>query len=267
MPAMSLITGIIFITIFVAVFMLLYYGSERRVQTFVLNENYRVLLQQYVGFYNALYDEGKREFENRIQRFLSTVRITGVGTVVEDIDRIFIASSAIIPIFGFKDWEYVNLHEVLLYPQAFKDEFSPNGSDGESYGGMVGWGDLQNQMMLSQQDLRQGFLLAQSARNTGIHEFVHLIDKTDGATDGLPENIMEKQYTIPWLQLMQKEIQKIQDGTSVIHPYGATNNAEFFAVAAEYFFERPDLLKTAHPELFVLLEKVFKTFPKTNDVV
>ena len=262
---MSLITGIIFITVFVAVFMLLYYGSERRVPTFVLNDHYRALLQQYVGFYNALNNNEKHEFEKRVQKFLSTVRITGVGTVVEDVDRILIASSAIIPIFGFKDWEYNNLHEVLLYPQGFSDQFSPTGDDGEKYGGMVGWGDLQNGMILSQQDLRQGFLYGSTQRNTGIHEFVHLLDKSDGATDGVPENILEKQYIIPWLQLMQKEIQKINDGTSIIHPYGATNNAEFFAVASEYFFEQPHLLQSAHPELYALLEKVFKTFPKANN--
>jgi MtfA peptidase len=122
---------------------------------------------------------------------------------------------------------------------------------------MVGWGVLQNQMLLSQQDLRAGFLQGGNTLNTGIHEFVHLIDKTDGATDGIPENIMDKQYIIPWLNLMQKEIQKITDGQSSIHPYGATSGAEFFAVASEYFFERPDLLKTHHPELYDLLDKIF----------
>jgi MtfA peptidase len=255
---MSLTTGLIFVSIFVAVFLLLYYGSERRIKPFVLPEHYRSILLQFVGFYNALYNDDKRLFEQRMQQFLSQVRITGVGTKVEDLDRVFIAASAIIPIFGFKNWAYPNLNEVLLYPDGFDDAFSATGYDGESYGGMVGWGYMQNQMLLSQRDLRAGFLYSQSSRNTGIHEFVHLIDKTDGATDGIPENIMDKKYILPWLHLMQKEIEKIEQGQSIIHPYGATNKAEFFAVASEYFFEQPELLKTDHPELFALLEIIFQ---------
>ncbi len=257
MATMSLTVGIIFVVVFVALFLLLFYGSERKVQTFVLPESYRVLLQQYVAFYNNLNNEGKKEFEQRMQKFLSQVRITGVGAEVQDIDHVLIAASAIIPIFAFKDWEYPNLNEVLLYPNAFNEEFVFTASD-RIYGGMVGWGVLQNQMLLSQQDLRSGFLYGESSLNTGIHEFVHLIDKTDGATDGIPENIMDKQFVVPWLDLMQKEIQKILEGQSAIHPYGATNQAEFFAVASEYFFERPGLLQSHHPELFAMLEQIFK---------
>lgn len=262
---MSLTLGIIFVTVFVAVFLLLYYGSERRLKPFALTDNYRSILQQYVGFYNALYNDDKHLFESRMQQFLSKVRITGVGTEVEDMDRVFIAASAIIPMFAFKDWEYPNLNEVLLYPNAFDNAFSTTGYDGESYGGMVGWGVLQNGMMLSKQDLRAGFLYSDGSRNTGIHEFVHLIDKTDGATDGIPENIMDKKYIVPWLHLMQTEIEKIHSGQSAIHPYGATNKAEFFAVASEYFFARPDLLRTAHPELFALLEKIFRHKPQARE--
>jgi uncharacterized protein YecA (UPF0149 family) len=34
--------------------------------------------------------------------------------------------------------------------------------------------------------------------------------------------------------------------------------AEFFSVVSEYFFERPKLLAKKHPELYALLEKIFK---------
>jgi Mlc titration factor MtfA (ptsG expression regulator) len=51
------------------------------------------------------------------------------------------------------------------------------------------------------------------------------------------------------------------DNRSDINTYGATSQAEFFAVAAEYFFERPDLLQSKHPELYDLLSKVFRQQP------
>ena len=112
-------------------------------------------------------------------------------------------------------------------------------------------------MVLSQHELRQGFLNRTGKTNTAIHEFVHLVDKTDGYTDGIPENLVLKNSIGPWLKLMHRKILEIREGKSDINPYGATNEAEFFAVAAEYFFERPDLLRERHPELFALLEQIF----------
>jgi MtfA peptidase len=126
---------------------------------------------------------------------------------------------------------------------------------------MVGSGAMNNVMLLSQHELRQAFLNKTGKTNLAIHEFVHLVDKMDGAVDGIPAFILERKYILPWLELMQKNIQNIMADESDINPYGATNKAEFFAVVAEYFFERPDLLKTKHPELYDLLAKIFRQQP------
>ena len=92
-----------------------------------ISENYKTILSGQVPFYNNLNEEQKPEFENRVQHFLATTRITGVNTVVEDIDRVLVAASAVIPIFNFPGWEYVNLHEVLLYPDSLIMNFSRKG--------------------------------------------------------------------------------------------------------------------------------------------
>ncbi len=223
-----------------------------------LNENDRALLETYVPFYIGLNKEKRLEFETRMQHFLSTTRITGINTAVERLDEILIAASAIIPIFEFANWEYINLNEVLLYPDSFNEKFELQGTERSTLG-VVGDGAYQNVMILSQHELRQGFLNETAKTNTAIHEFVHLVDKTDGAVDGVPEALILKQYVLPWLQLMQRSIEKIKENESDINPYGATNQAEFFAVASEYFFERPDLFQEKHPELYALLSKFFKT--------
>lgn len=216
----------------------------------------RQTLQQRVPFYQQLNEVDKTAFEERAAGFLSQVRITGVKTKVEDIDRVLIAASAVIPIFNFPGWEYRNLHEVLLYPDSFDHEYQQEG-DGRHILGMVGSGAMNHVMILSQFELRQAFINETGKSNTALHEFVHLVDKTDGEIDGIPEALMDKKYIVPWLQLMQEGIKKIYENRSDINPYGATNQAEFLAVAAEYFFERPDLLKEKHPELYLMLEQVF----------
>jgi Mlc titration factor MtfA (ptsG expression regulator) len=124
---------------------------------------------------------------------------------------------------------------------------------------MVGTGALNHVMILSQNELRQSFINNTGKTNTAIHEFVHLVDKTDGSIDGIPEFILDKKYILPWLQMMQKEIELILKDRSDIDPYGATNEAEFFAVVSEYFFERPKLLKEKHPELYKLLSEIFNS--------
>lgn len=217
---------------------------------------WRPVLAEQSVFYRELDPAARLQFEHRIQLFLQTTRITGVHTTVEDLDRLLVATSAIIPIFAFPDWEYINLNEVLLYPDSFNHDFEQSGSD-RAVLGMVGDGALNGVMVLSQHELRQAFSNKTSKTNTAIHEFAHLVDKTDGAVDGIPEVLVKQSYVLPWLQAMQKEIKKIRDDRSDINPYGGTSEAEFFAVAAEYFFERPDLMEKKNPELYRLLREIF----------
>jgi len=224
----------------------------------LLPDNYRELLTDYVKFYRQLNEEGKVRFEKRMEHFLSAVKITGVNAVVEDIDKLLIASGAIIPVFAIPDWQYINLHEVLLYPGAFNEDFDQAGSD-RPIGGMVGSGAMQNVMIINKWQLRQDFINEPSARNTAIHEFVHLIDKMDGTFDGIPEIILERKYTGHWKNMMETTISKMKTYGSDIDMYGAANNVEFFAVISEYFFEQPALLKANHPDLFEMLVRIYKT--------
>ncbi|NQZ75794.1 MAG: zinc-dependent peptidase, partial [Ekhidna sp.] len=95
-------------------------------------------------------------------------------------------------------------------------------------------------------------------RNVGIHEFVHLFDKEDGLIDGIPPGFEEKEFALPWVDFIQAKTKEIVANRSDIDGYATTNRQEFFAVASEYFFERPKLLRKKHPELYELLEEVFK---------
>jgi Mlc titration factor MtfA (ptsG expression regulator) len=69
---------------------------------------------------------------------------------------------------------------------------------------------------------------------------------------------MKNAYTIPWLKLIHEEMENISNNNSKLRAYGATNQAEFLAVASEYFFESPERLKKEHPELYKALSKSFK---------
>ncbi|CAM1348623.1 M90 family metallopeptidase [Tenacibaculum halocynthiae] len=218
---------------------------------------WEIILIKNVAFYNALSNNEKKIFQYKIQEFLLNCNVIGVNTVVNDVDKVLIASSAIIPIFNFPEWKYPNISEVILYPTIFNENFQTKGPN-RNILGMVGNGYLEGKMILSKPALHLGFQNESDKKNTAIHEFIHLIDKLDGTIDGIPKVLLEKQYIIPWIDLMNKKMDEIYTKTSDINPYGGTNRAEFFSVASEYFFERPKLLAKKHPQLYYLLEKIFK---------
>jgi MtfA peptidase len=224
---------------------------------FQLSSATRQILFDHVVFYRDLDEKQKLLFENRVESFLQQVTITGVGTTVEDLDRILIASGAIIPIFSFPDWKYNNISEVLLYKDTFSEEYKMEGN-GRNILGMVGDGALHREMILSQPSVRSSFQNYADGHNTVIHEFVHLIDKADGDVDGIPGYLLSRPYLLPWINKIHETIKEMKEKErSDINLYGATNDAEFLAVVSEYFFERPDALQTHHPELYAMLEQMF----------
>lgn len=222
----------------------------------VISKAWKAFLFQKVSFYKNLQIEEKIRFEQSVMQFINDVKITGIGTTIDDFDRLLVASSAVIPLFGFPGWRFRNLKEVLLYEGAFNHDFETEGED-RNIIGMVGSGAMNRVMILSKPALHQGFDNQRSKSNVGIHEFVHLLDKADGTTDGVPEVLLQQQFVIPWLKFIHREIKEIRKEQSDINPYGATNEAEFFSVVSEYFFKQPHKLKHSHPDLFELLERIY----------
>lgn len=244
---------------FVITFSIFY--SRQRKRKNVVKEfppSWKVILDEKVLFYHNLSAEEKRRFENDTIRFISNVMVTGIRTEVDITDKLLVASSAVIPVFGFPAWDYTFLDEVLLYPGSFDREYAINSKE-EIITGMVGsGGTMEGKMILSKPALHQGFDNSTDKQNVGIHEFIHLLDKEDGSIDGIPSILNGKSYALPWLELIRLKITQIQKGKSDIPEYGATQESEFLAVAGEYFFERPQLLQQNHPELYTLLSKAFQ---------
>lgn len=217
---------------------------------------WKTFLSKQVNFYRNLDETQKLQFESDIQRFLGSIRITGVQTKVTIEDRLLIASSAVIPLFGFPSWTYNHLDEVILYPDSFDRNFNI-GSKELFITGMVGNGSLEGKMILSKPSLHIGFDISDDKKNVGIHEFVHLFDKETGLIDGIPPGFEDKSFALPWLDFIKEKTDEIMANQSDINDYGATNRQEFFAVTSEYFFERPHLLKKKHPKLYEVLTEVF----------
>lgn len=222
-------------------------------------------LTKYVPFFKALDERERLFFKLRMQEFLDHIEIETVDMEPQELDALLIAASAIIPVFQFPDWHYNNLNRVILLPAHFNIdlEFTGHGNDRRMLG-MVGTGKWRNKMILSREALHHGFKNKTDKLNTAIHEFVHLIDKMDGDIDGIPKVLLQQPNVLPWINLMHEEMERINKDKSDIRNYGGTSTTEFFAVAAEYFFSRPKLMKRKHPEIYQMLKACFMKPDQNN---
>ncbi|MCG8475157.1 MAG: zinc-dependent peptidase [Cytophagales bacterium] len=217
--------------------------------------SWRELLEKHVCFYRKLGPEKKEKFEKRILTFLNQKEIIGKGTSVELLDRLLIASSAVIPLLGFSEWHYPMLEEIILLPESFSQHYDPNAPQ-HHLAGMVGTGELAGKMFLSRKALRSGFE-SFDERNVGLHEFLHLVDSADGRIDGIPQMLIQNRASIPWLRVVHEEMQKLSEGKSDFREYARSSQEEFLTVAGEYFFEKPEQLAQRHPVLYAVLREVF----------
>ncbi len=208
-------------------------------------------------FYQLLNDAEKLVFQDQMAVFLYEVNIEAVHFELEEIDRVFVAASAIVPIFRFRNWRYTTINGVIIFPNDFKDDlgFVSDAKD-KWIGGRVNYGPKHSRMILSRKSLHHGFKNKTDKVNTGIHEFVHILDVADGKMDGIPENFVCQEYIIPWLNLMYEGMEAINNHKSDIRAYVRTKQVEFFTVASEYFFVRPKLLRRKH-ELYEMLERCY----------
>ncbi len=222
-----------------------------------LDKRSRQFLNNTVSFYRALTDEEKLTFEKRALLFLHTTQVIGHDVEITDEDCLLIASAAIILVWKFPRWHYVNLDTVYLVSGAFNDQADLGKHDSHNLG-VVGNGALYGKMILSKPALHYGFSNDQDKHNVALHEFAHLLDMADGDADGFPERMKAFAFSAPWINLVRQETQKIHEQKSNINPYASTNHVEFFAVATEYFFEQPKHLKHTHPDIYQHLESFYQ---------
>lgn len=213
---------------------------------------WRNILEERIEFYNRLDHSGRQKFEKKVHIFLLNVQIVGVDTEVTHVDRVLIASSAVIPIFGFPNWHYMHLEEVQIYPDIF-----PIPGTTKMAKGLVGKGAMEGKMMLSRKAVYKGFYDQTDQVNVAIHEFIHILDKQDGEIDGVLENVMNEADIMPWLHIIHQKMGEIDGGGSTIREYGAANRAEFLSVVGEFFFENPEKMKAEHPGLYSALDSIF----------
>ncbi len=229
-------------------------------------ESWQNILNQRFAIVQRLATEQKKQIFGYMQVFLDRVTFEGCGglDVTEEI-RVTIAAQACLLLVGREQKVYPKLKTILVYPHTYtsgaKGMFG--GDNGE--GSRLGESWVCGVVVLSWNSVVGGARNLEDGHNVTLHEFAHQLDQADGASDGAPV-LRDRSAYVSWARVLSADYETLRKKTKrgkcdVMDRYGATNPAEFFAVATETFFEKPRQLETKHPELFAELQAYYHVNP------
>lgn len=191
------------------------------------------------------------------------------GLTVTDEMRYTIAAQAAILAAGITpDYYFEGVKSILLFPRMIVRRNRNDSRDGvlvtQSDQHLLGEAMHRGPIALSWRDVLRG-TRGGSGSNVVLHEFAHYLDGLDGAFDGQPP-LAGRQENQRWKQVFSREFHRLVEASrhgqpTLLDQYGATNPAEFFAVATECFFELPVHLHAMHPELYDVLQAFFQQDP------
>src|SRR3954468_10041717 len=230
---------------------------------------WEAILEKNVPIYGRLPEDDRTELQGLIQIFLAEKVFEGCnGLAITDEIRVTIAAQACLLLLHRDTDVYPKLITVLVYPNAFVSnmpQHSPQGIVTEGPQGRLGEVWTSGVVVLSWDDVKHGAADVRDGHNVVFHEFAHQLDQEDGSADGAPILPRRSMYSA-WARVLGAEYAELREDAekgrkSVLDDYGATNPAEFFAVATEAFFEKPVQLKKKHPELYEELKVYYEQDP------
>lgn len=235
---------------------------RRLLQAQPFPDDWRSIISRNVPIFRRLPRADQAEVLGDIQVFLNEKYFEGCGGLeITDEIRVTIAAQACLLLLHRQTDYYPGLTTVLVYPSAYvahEDRYLgeniwEQGDDARL--GHTGW--RMGSLVLAWDEARRGAADPADGTNLVMHEFAHQLDFEDSQTDGAP-SLSTRRESLEWALVMRREFEALRRadaaGTpTILDTYGATNPAEFFAVATEAFFERPVALRAKQPEMYAQL--------------
>ena len=202
------------------------------------------ILKSKFSFYDSLTEKLKKQFRHRVATFIKYKDfVSRDGAEVTAEVETLVAATACMLSFGRKEYLYDLIETIIIYPGEFysanndayhKGEFNPR----------------LKVLVLSWKDFKQGYEIDNDNFNLGLHEFMHAMHLGTRASKNSDSVRFKKHFQLILKQLENKELKNTLDETKFFRAYAFTNQFEFMAVLAEYFFESPEELKTHFPVLY-----------------
>lgn len=232
---------------------------------------WRAILEQRLPVCDALDDDLKRQLHRNVAEFLNDKTFYGCGGLeVTDEMRVTIAAEACLLLLNRAVGVYPAVRFILVYPGGFvvpRREYDASGVVSERDMAVLGEAWDRGKVILSWDDVDKGVRDFADGHNVVLHEFAHQLDAESGSFNGAPPLSAPSSYR-SWARVLGEEYEHLRRDALAGHRglmdhYGATNPAEFFAVATEAFFERPRRMAREHPALFQQLAGFYRIDPRS----
>ncbi len=230
------------------------------------------IIRRNVAHYCMLEDGERSHLQALIQVFIAEKNWEGAGGLeLTDETRVTISAQACLLLLGVRHNYYQNVKSIIVYPSTviptrrnrgfFENAITPV----ELEQPIIGQAFLRGPVIIIWDAALSGGRHPESGHNVIYHEFAHKMDMLDGAADGTPPLRNRAEYR-DWVQTCTREYLRLkqdilQGRKSFLNDYGATNAAEFFAVATEQFFDQPRLMLEHAPDLYRVLQEYYHQDP------
>lgn len=251
--------------------MIAFKGKRRdRLRAAAFRTEWREIIDRNVPLFTRLPEHDRAELLGHVQVFVAEKVWEGCGGLeLTDEIRITIAAQACMLLLHRDTDYYPKVKVILVYPSSYVANGERNigggiWEEGEEHR----LGHTQQQLgaiVLAWDAALHGSRVYDDGHNLVLHEFAHQLDFEGTGTDGTPLLENRQQY-LSWARVLGAEyegLKRLDDAgaPSFLDGYGATNPAEFFAVATEFFFERPVELREKHSALYAELKRFYRQDP------
>lgn len=217
-------------------------------------ESDRIVLARCLPYYAQLDRAAKREFDQRVKDFINDKEFHGRAIEVTREMKIMLAGSAVQVTFGLESLLLMHFSRIVVYPDQYRNRPQSHLHLGEVNPGM-------RVIAISWKHFLLGYAEPTDARNVGLHEMAHAL-WFENRIPNIESDFFDEVILREWKQLAEDESARIRSGEKrFFREYAATDQAEFFAVAVEYFFEQPAEYREALPELYECMVQLLRQDP------
>lgn len=236
---------------------------RRRLREAPLPDAWRAIAEARVAHWHRLGEADRDELAGHLQVFLAEKRFEGCGglAITDDV-RVTIGAQACLLLLRRGGAYFPGLDSVLVYPSLYRAPRAPTGAvaaPGEEVRAGESW--ARGAVVLAWDRARRDAADAESGENVILHEFAHQIDAATGAADGAPAlsgRGARRAYSRAFSEAFAAHRDAVASGRwTLLDAYAGESPAEFFACAAEVFFERPRAMCRYHPALYAHLAAYF----------
>ena len=221
---------------------------------FFLSAKHKAFLVKNFEYYQKLPPKSKQIFERRLALFISSKKF--IPRQMDHVTwemKVLISASAIQLTFGFPKVNLSWFRFILVYPETFFSQANQQRHKGEV-------NPKAKTIVLSWRYFVEGYLKS-DGRNLGLHEMAHAL-RLENRIMNEEYNFLDHEILEEWEARAKRTMQEIKAGTETFfRKYGGVNNEEFFAVAVENFFERPDEFQEKHPKTYRTMCQLLRQDP------